>query len=114
MIDRSYSFIGLAMKAGKVVFGEVSCEKNIKKGRALMVIVTCDASENTRKKFEDACIYREIPFLRFGEKEMIGRMLGKDVLSVIAITDAGFAQKLGELINARQSNKKKHGGGLIE
>lgn len=114
MTDKSYSFIGLARKAGKLVYGEMNCEKSIKSNKALLVIIACDASENTRKKFENSCKYREIPFLCFGEKEVLGRLLGKDVISVIAITDTRFAQRLIELIRVRQSNKKIHGGGLIE
>jgi len=112
--NKSYSFIGLARKAGKLVSGEMNCEKNIKSGKALLAIIACDASENTRKKFENSCKYRGIPFLCFGEKEVFGRLLGKDAISVIGITDARFAQRLIELIMDRQSNKKKHGGGLIE
>lgn len=110
MTDKSYSFIGLARKAGKLVYGEMNCEKSIKSNKALLVIIACDASENTRKKFENSCKYREIPFLCFGEKEVLGRLLGKDVISVIAITDTRFAQRLIELIRVRQSNKKIHGG----
>lgn len=98
MTDKTYSFIGLANKAGKLVSGEVKCEKNVKSGKALLVIVACDASENTRKKFEDACIYRKLPFYRFGRKEMLGKLLGKSEVSVITITDNHFTQKLIELI----------------
>jgi ribosomal protein L7Ae-like RNA K-turn-binding protein len=112
--DKSYSFIGLARKAGKLVYGEMSCGKIIKNKKASLVIIACDASENTRKKFENSCNYKKIPFLYFGEKEVFGKLLGKDVISVIAITDTGFAQSLTGKIRVRQNNKKKHGGGLIE
>lgn len=110
--DNVYTFIGLAMKAGKLVSGEQNCEKTIKCGKALLVIVSEDASTNTEKKFKDACLYRRIPFYRFGEKERLGKSLGKGFRSVIAITDKGFSRKLANLIT-EQSNKK-HGGGLIE
>jgi ribosomal protein L7Ae-like RNA K-turn-binding protein len=112
--DRIYSFMGLAMKAGKLVSGEESCEKAIRSKKAYMVIVTEDASGNTVKKFQDACIYREVPFIRFGKKHLLGRLLGKEIRSTAVITDSGFAQKLTELITSYQSNEKKHGGGLIE
>lgn len=114
MTDRVYSFLGLAMKAGKLVSGEESCEKTIRGEKAYLVIVTEDASDNTAKKFSNACAYREVPYLRFGHKETLGKLLGKEIRSVIAITDAGFAQKLTEMITMRQSNEKRHGGGLIE
>ena len=46
--DRILNLIGLAMKAGKVVSGEFSVEKCIKSGKARLVIIATDASENTK------------------------------------------------------------------
>lgn len=114
MTDNVYSFLGLAMKAGKLVSGEEGCEKTIRSEKAYLVIVAEDASENTAKKFSNACEYRKVPYVRFGHKEELGRLLGKEIRSVVTVTDAGFAQRLTELIMIRQSNEKKHGGGLIE
>jgi len=112
--DRIYSFVGLAMKAGKLVSGEVNCEKALKNGKAFFVIVTADASGNTKKKFENACKYRDIPFSVFGAKEMLGRLLGKETRSVAAVTDVQFAGKLMGLVADQQSYGKIHGGELIE
>ena len=114
MTDKVYSFMGLAMKAGKLVSGEEGCEKAVRSGKAFLVVTAEDASENTVKKFQNACEYRKVPFFRFGSKEALGRLLGKEIRSVITVTDAGFAKKLTELIMKEQSNKNKHGGGLIE
>ncbi|NLK68995.1 MAG: 50S ribosomal protein L7ae [Clostridiaceae bacterium] len=105
--DNVYSFIGLAMKAGKVVSGEQSCEKIIKCHKAFLVIVSEDASFNTVKKFTDDCSYNGVPFLQFGEKERLGKSIGKDLRSVIAITDEGFSKRLTELIT---ENKQKNTG----
>lgn len=112
MTDNVYNFIGLAMKAGKVVSGEQGCEKIIKSGKASLVIISEDASSNTQKKFKDACLYNRISFYIFGEKEKLGKCLGKNMRSVIAITDENFSDKLSELIQETKQNK--HGGGLIE
>ncbi len=114
MTDKIYLFIGLAMKAGKLVSGEVNCEKTIKSGKACLVIVSEDASANTEKKFKDACSFRKIPFYLFGEKESLGRLLGKDIRSVVAVTDTGFAQRLAEMLESFENGKKNYGGGLIE
>jgi len=106
--------MGLAMKAGKLVSGEEGCEKAIRRGKAFLVITAEDASENTVKKFRNACEYRKIQFFRFGSKEALGRLLGKEVRSVVTVIDSGFARRLIEFIIQDQSNKNKHGGGLIE
>ena len=43
--------LGIAAKSGNVVSGEFSTEKAVKSYRAYLVIVSEEASENTRKKF---------------------------------------------------------------
>ena len=45
--------IGLATKAGKTVTGEFMSEKAVKEGKACLVIVASDASDNTKKKFNN-------------------------------------------------------------
>ena len=59
--DRILSMLGLAAKAGKIVSGEFSTEKAIKSGKAFLVIVSEEASENTKKIFRDKCSFYEIP-----------------------------------------------------
>ena len=49
--NRALSMLGIATKAGKTVTGEFSTEKAVKEGRACLVVVASDASNNTKKKF---------------------------------------------------------------
>ena len=53
MIERLLNMIGLARRAGKVSTGAFVCEKMIKSRRARLVILACDASENTKKAVTD-------------------------------------------------------------
>ena len=53
--DKILSLVGLATRAGKTASGEFCTEKEVKTGRAALVIVAGDASENTKKKFRDMC-----------------------------------------------------------
>ncbi|WP_369461519.1 L7Ae/L30e/S12e/Gadd45 family ribosomal protein [Thermoclostridium stercorarium] len=110
MADNIYNFLGLAMKAGKLVSGELGCEKAIKSGKASLVIVAEDASANTKKKFMDSCGFYRISFCVFGEKEKLGKFLGKGVRSVIAVTDKNFSGRLIRLIE----ETKQSTGVLIE
>ena len=50
--------IGLAQKAGKIVSGEFATEKAVKTGKAALVIVAGDASENTKKMFTNMCAFQ--------------------------------------------------------
>ncbi|WP_342455632.1 L7Ae/L30e/S12e/Gadd45 family ribosomal protein [Caloramator sp. Dgby_cultured_2] len=49
MKDNLYSFIGLMQKAGKLSSGDDAVEIEIKKKKAMLVIIAEDASENTKK-----------------------------------------------------------------
>ena len=48
-MNRALSMISLATKAGKTKSGEFMTEKEVKEGRAHLVIVADDASDNTKK-----------------------------------------------------------------
>lgn len=96
--DKVFSLLGLAMKAGKIVSGEFSTEKAIKTGAACYVVIAEDASDNTKKAFFDSCSYYQVPFSVYGTKEMLGHFIGKERRASLAVLDAGFGQKIAELI----------------
>ena len=54
--NKVLSLLGLATKAGKVASGEFSTEKSVKTGKGFLVLVADDASQNTRKKFQNMCV----------------------------------------------------------
>lgn len=89
-----FSLLGLATKAGKIVSGEFTTEKTIKDGRAHLVIVSADASANTRKMFLNMCTYYKVPIYIFGNKEELGHSMGKGVRASLAIVDAGFSKAI--------------------
>lgn len=101
MPNKIFSFLGLATKARKLVSGDETCERAIKSGKVTLVIVSEDASQNTKKKFADMCEYRKISIRFFGEKENIGKFAGKDIRSVVAIIDENFSKRLIEMIDSQ-------------
>ena len=95
--DKALSFLGLAVRAGKVVRGEFSTEKSIKSHKAKLVIIAEDASDNTRKKFSDKCSFYKVPFLLFGTKDILGHAMGKQYRVCAAVEDRGFAERISTL-----------------
>ena len=93
-----FGLLGLAAKAGKVQSGEFSVEKAVKSGRAFLVIVSEEASENTRKMFRNMCTYYEVPYYEFGGKEELGHALGKEMRASLAIQDEGFSKAIVKLM----------------
>lgn len=86
--------LGLATKAGKVVSGEFATDKNVKAGKAWLVLVSTDASDNTKKMFSNMCEFYNVPRYFFGTKEELGHAIGKAMRTSVAITDEGFAKTL--------------------
>lgn len=97
--NKVLSLIGLATKAGKVASGEFSTEKAVKSGKAAMVIVADNASDNTKKMFRNMCTYYKVPLYFFGAKEELGHAMGKELRASLALLDDGFAKAVKEQLD---------------
>ena len=86
--------LGLCQRAGKLKSGEFAVLEAIRKKTAVMVIVSNDASDNTKKEFSDKCSYYNVPIYFFGNKDDLGHAIGKDVRTSLAVTDQGLAKTL--------------------
>ena len=90
--------IGLAQKAGKVSSGDYSSEMIIKSQKCSLVVIAQDASDRTKKKFRNMCVYRNIKLFEYGSKEKLGKCIGKNDRSIITINDNNFATSIESLI----------------
>ena len=90
MNDKVISLLGLAERAGKIASGEFAAEKAVKTGKARLIIVAEDASDNTKKKFSDMCKYYQVP----SQKELLGHGIGKEFRASLAVLDGGFAKAI--------------------
>ena len=100
--DKVLSLIGLAMKAGRCASGEMMTESETKSGRARLVIIASDASENTKKKFRDMCKYYRVPICFYGDKDTLGHAMGKEFRASLAILDEGFADGIQRELKDRE------------
>ncbi len=92
--DRFLSMLGLAARAGKVASGEFSAEKAVKEGKAYLMIIAEDASDNTKKRFVNMCTYYEVPYLIAYDKDTLGYSIGRQMRTSAAVTDGNFANGL--------------------
>ncbi len=99
MNNSAYAMISLAQKAGKLVSGEDTCNREIKAGRSKLVIVAKDSSKNTKKLFFNMCNHRNIPYIEFGTKELLGKNIGKDYRAVLCLKDNNFAKSILQKIS---------------
>ena len=105
--DKVLSMISLATKAGKTVSGEFSVEKAVKEKKAVLVVVSEEASENTKKVFKNMCEYYKVPLYFYGTKEALGHFIGKEYRASLALTDNGLAKAVEKqlvLANAKKAD----------
>ena len=93
------NLIGLATKAGKTVSGEFSTEKAVKSKKAYLVMVSKEASDNTKKMFTNMCTYYKVPICYFGKKDELGHAMGKEMRASLAIVDEGLAGAIVKQMN---------------
>ena len=102
-LTKALSMISLATKAGKTASGEFSTEQSVKSFRAELVIVATDASENTKKKFQNMCEFYEVPIYFYGDKDTLGHAMGKEFRASLAVNDLGFAKGIMKHIDSEQN-----------
>lgn len=98
--SKALALISLATKAGKTKSGEFSTEQAVKEGRAHLVVVATDASENTKKKFRNMCSFYEVPICFYGEKDTLGHAMGKEFRASVAVIDEGLAKGIKKHLDA--------------
>ncbi|GMB08418.1 ribosomal protein L7Ae-like RNA K-turn-binding protein [Thermolongibacillus altinsuensis] len=92
------SLLGLANRARKVISGEELVVKEIQRGRAKLVILSEDASDNTKKKITDKCTFYRVPLCKVADRYELGWAIGKGARVVVAVIDEGFAKKLQTML----------------
>ena len=84
------------MRLPEAYSGEFLTEKAIRDGEAYLVIVAEDASANTKKKFSDSCKFYQVAYAEFGDKDTLGKAIGKEFRASVAVTNSGFAKAIGK------------------
>jgi ribosomal protein L7Ae-like RNA K-turn-binding protein len=98
MNPKIFQWLGLAFRAGKIVHGEGSVLTSIRSNQAKLVLIADDASEGTRKKFNDKCTFYKVTLKVATNREQLGHAIGKPERVVVAVTDQGFAERILDLM----------------
>ncbi len=85
-------YVGLARKAGSIELGEVNAGAAVRAGKAKLLILAADASENARSRSENFIYGKKtllvsVPF----SKEELSGITGVNGCSMAAFTDIGLA-----------------------
>ncbi|MEG1880301.1 MAG: ribosomal L7Ae/L30e/S12e/Gadd45 family protein, partial [Oscillospiraceae bacterium] len=69
-------------------------EDRIRSGESFLVILSSDASANTKKKFNNMCNFRELPLIELWDRNVLGHCIGREFAVVISVADEGFAKQI--------------------
>lgn len=95
MREKTLIFLGLMRRANALQAGESNTGEAVRGGRAKLLLLASDASDNARKRAESfvggrSCLLLPLPFT----KEELGGALGQGACAMAAVTDLGFANAL--------------------
>ena len=96
------NLLGLAQRAGRIVSGGFAVEKAIKEKKVKLLIVAADASDKSKEKYNKLAATNGIDIAEILSQEELAGALGKNVRSIAALTDAGFADSLRRMIRDTQ------------
>ena len=85
--------LGLANRARKIISGEELVLKEVRSGKAKLVLLSEDASVNTTKRITDKTTYYNVPMRKVENRQQLGHAIGRDERVVVAVLDEGFAKK---------------------
>jgi ribosomal protein L7Ae-like RNA K-turn-binding protein len=86
--------LGLARRAGTVVFGTDAVRKAVREGRVEMVLLAADAAAGQAGKLKPLLEHREVPHMVWGTRDELGGAIGAAQVSAIAITAKSFAEQV--------------------
>ena len=92
MISNKLSYVGLAFKAGKTLCGTAACEKGIKHGEIVLLLIQDSMSSGSEKHFRVLCTRHNVALRKINEP--LGDAIGRAGILVIGITDAGFKKAI--------------------
>lgn len=97
-MDKAVGLLGLMMRAGQMKTGESQSLLAVRNGEAVAVLLDAEVSQNTRKRFTDACTFRKIPYFDL-PPDVLADSIGKPGRKVAALTRGSLAEQLMKLLS---------------
>lgn len=94
---RVASFLGLCLRAGRLVTGQEACVELARRDAAALVLMDGGVSDNTRKRMTDACRSHQTPLYEL-PPGVLGHSIGKPGRMMAAIGPDGMADRLLEML----------------
>ena len=99
-MQKVFGLIGLATRAGRLAVGEGPVKDSVRFGKAKLVIIAEDASDNTRKSITDSCKYYDVKYYIAATKDTLGHAVGNNFNVAAAVLDDGFAKNIEKYLQS--------------
>jgi ribosomal protein L7Ae-like RNA K-turn-binding protein len=86
--------LGMAQKAGKIASGDVAVKTALKKGKARLLLIAEDTSENSKKELINLASQMGVKVVEGLNKLNIGWAIGKAKRSSIVVLDKNFVKMI--------------------
>ena len=99
MDNKFWGSLGLASKAGKLIYGVPMIIEAIQKRKKVYLVIEAeDTSDNTHKKLTDKCSFYGVEKIRIDADgvELASRIGKSSSLAAVAITDESFYQMVSK------------------
>ena len=101
-------YIGIARKAGAIEVGETNSGNVTRAGKARLLVLASDASDNAQSRAEGFVFGRNTPLVRLPfTKEELSQTTGANGCSMAAFTDIGLASAFMERLSQTQDGYKE-------
>lgn len=87
--------LGLAARAGALVYGTDLVRRAVRAGTVHLAVVASDISDNTSDKLRPLLEKSGVTVIDGPDRGELGAMVGHGPLSVVGITDAQLAARIG-------------------
>jgi ribosomal protein L7Ae-like RNA K-turn-binding protein len=97
-VRRLLDLLGLASRAGALTSGTEAVKMGVKEGTLRRVILASDSAPTQRKKLVPLLDARGVPYHVMFSQVELGAAIGRNPVSAVALGEANFARRAGELL----------------
>ncbi|MBE3582956.1 MAG: ribosomal L7Ae/L30e/S12e/Gadd45 family protein [Limnochordaceae bacterium] len=88
--------LGLAVRARAVAIGARAVQRSLRRKQAFLVLLAEDAGAALTRTILEFCRRTHVPVVPAGTAESLGRQVGRERVSVLAVENEGFARSWQE------------------
>lgn len=108
-MDKALGYLSLSAKAGKLVCGADNCIDALKRGKARLIVLACDASPNARKRADGMLFGRKTPLVKSGyTKYDLATAAGANgPVAMAAVCDEGLANAFAKCARPEKQQEEE-------